>query len=121
MTDPRERHGHSEAAVVNGLAQGFETNGDWQTIAIDPRIVQACVAGLSHGVIFYDDLGSEWTVRDGNVTHEHMPNRTVHSREQRASAPYFTGTAAPAPPAVYKARRNDEHHARDGLKEPQAA
>jgi len=76
----------------------------WQTVEVDPRLVQACVAGISHGIIFYDDLGSDWSIQDNNVAHRLMPNRTVHSREQRAWAPFYEitigGEDKDAPAAV---------------------
>lgn len=76
----------------------------WQTIDVDPRVVMARAAGVSHGFIIFDDTGSEWT-RDGEkFTYHLFPNRYVYSRDQNAaSAPYFTvelGDADNAPPAA---------------------
>ncbi len=63
----------------------------WQRIPVDPHVVAARVAGLSHGFLLFDDTGSEWT-RAGDVfTLRLFPNRFVYSREQNsASGPYFT-------------------------------
>ena len=63
----------------------------WQSIAVDPAVVAARVAGLSHGFLVFDDTGSEWT-RDGEqFTFRLFPNRFVYSRDQnQASAPYLT-------------------------------
>ncbi len=63
----------------------------WQRIAVDPRVVAARVAGLSHGFLVFDDTGSEWTRRGETFSLQVFPNRFVYSRDQnRASAPYFT-------------------------------
>jgi hypothetical protein len=78
----------------------------WQRVAVDPSVVAARVAGVSHGFLLFDDTGSEWT-RDGETFRRfHMPNRFVHSRESGpANAPYLTvflgpeDHAAPAAPA----------------------
>ena len=63
----------------------------WQQMPVDPHVVAARVAGISHGFLAFDDTGSEWT-RDGETFKFRLfPNRFVYSREQnRASAPYFT-------------------------------
>ncbi len=63
----------------------------WQTVAVDPSVVAARVAGVSEGFLLFDDTGSEWT-RDGETfTTRHMPNRFVSSRDdQRKFAPFLT-------------------------------
>ena len=33
----------------------------WQHVPVDPEVVAARVAGLSHGFLVFDDTGSEWT------------------------------------------------------------
>ncbi len=63
----------------------------WQQIRVDPRVVAARVAGISHGFLLFDDIGSEWTRAGDKFTLRLFPNRFVYSREQnRASAPYFS-------------------------------
>ena len=74
----------------------------WQTIAVDPSIVAARVAGLSRGFLLFDDTGTEWT-RDGEkFTRPGYPNRFVASRDSNSSgAPYLTVVLGPedkAPP-----------------------
>ena len=76
----------------------------WQAIAVDPAIVAARVAGVSHGFLVFDDTGSEWA-RDGEkFTFHPFPNRFVQSRDSnRASAPYLTvltGAEDRTPPAA---------------------
>ena len=62
----------------------------WQQVPVDPQVVAARVAGLSHGFLVFDDTGSEWTRSGETFTFRLFPNRFVYSREQnRASAPYF--------------------------------
>jgi len=76
----------------------------WQQVPVDPHVVAACVAGLSHGFLVFDDTGSEWTRAGEKFTFRLFPNRFVFSRDQnRASAPYFTIEVGPAdrrPPAA---------------------
>ncbi len=63
----------------------------WQTIAVDPAVVAARVAGVSQGFLLFDDTGTEWT-RDGEEFKlRHMPNRMLNSRESGVkTAPFFT-------------------------------
>ncbi len=63
---------------------------DWQHVPVDPRVVAARLAGISHGFLAFDDTGSEWTRNGETFTFQLFPNRFVYSREQnRASAPYL--------------------------------
>jgi Domain of unknown function (DUF4091) len=63
----------------------------WQELPVDPRVVAARLAGISHGFLAFDDTGSEWTRNGETFKFQLFPNRFVYSREQnRASAPYFT-------------------------------
>src|SRR5262249_43687038 len=34
---------------------------NWQEVAVDPVMIAARVAGVSHGLLLFDDTGSEWT------------------------------------------------------------
>jgi hypothetical protein len=62
----------------------------WQTIAVDPALVGACIAGTSSGLLLFDDVGSEYT-RDGeHFEYRLFPNRFFDSRESGAeTAPYL--------------------------------
>jgi Domain of unknown function (DUF4091) len=81
----------------------------WQQIPVDPRVVAARVAGISHGFLVFDDTGSEWSRTGDKFTLRLFPNRFVYSREQnRASTPYFTVELGPDdrwPPAAPSALR----------------
>ena len=44
-----------------------DRNG-WQHVPVDPRVMAARVAGISHGFLAFDDTGSEWT-RNGETFH----------------------------------------------------
>jgi lysophospholipase L1-like esterase len=76
----------------------------WQTVAVDPKVVAARVAGISYGFLLFDDTGTEWTRQGEKWTSRHFPNRFVHSRESGAeNAPYLTVLVGPAdsdPPAA---------------------
>jgi hypothetical protein len=76
----------------------------WQHIPVDPRVMEARAAGLSHGFLVFDDTGSEWTRSADAFTLRLFPNRFVYSKDQnRESAPYFTIELGPddrrCPPA----------------------
>ena len=83
----------------------------WQHIPVDPKVVAVRVAGLSYGLILFDDTGSEWT-RDGDRFQQRMfPNRFVYSRHAGPQrAPYLTvslGPADHAPPEAPTGLRGD--------------
>jgi hypothetical protein len=66
-----------------------DANG-WQSIPVDPSVVQARVDGRSYGFAVLDDVGNEWT-REGESFHwRPFPNRFFYSKDQNASvAPRF--------------------------------
>lgn len=67
-----------------------DANG-FQSIAVDPTIIAARVAGVSHGVVVFDDVGSEWERRGETFLWRSLLNRYVSSREAgRRKRPYFT-------------------------------
>lgn len=74
-----------------GMADASSPDRDgWQAVSVDPKVVAARLAGLSHGFLVFDDTGSEWTRRGESFDFRLFPNRFVFSRDQnRASAPYF--------------------------------
>ncbi len=68
----------------------------WQTVAVDPAVVAARVAGLSYGFLVFDDTGSEWKREGEKFTWFHSPNRFLHSREAGVDkAPYMTVVLGP--------------------------
>ena len=88
----------------------------WQHMPVDPRVVAARVAGLSHGFLVFDDTGSEWTRTGETFTLRLFPNRFVYSREQnRASAPYFTIELGPDDHQPPVAPERPAGRNRDGL------
>ena len=84
----------------------------WQTIAVDPSIVAARVAGVSQGFLLFDDTGTEWSRQGETFVRDGYPNRFVASRDSnRASAPYMTVEVGPedkAPPRTPGELRVDE-------------
>jgi len=80
----------------------------WQNCAVEPAVVQARVAGVSHGFAVYDDVGSEWTRTGDKVKCHVYPNRFAHSRESGKFAPYLEiwtdGTDATPPAKVSDVR-----------------
>lgn len=81
-----------QGGTVWGMADASKPDAErWQTVAVDPAVIAARVAGISEGFLLFDDTGSEWKREGEKVELQHMPNRFVYSTDQnRSSAPYFT-------------------------------
>jgi hypothetical protein len=71
----------------------------WQSIPVDPAVIQARIDGRSHGFVVMDDVGHEWT-RQGETFHwRPLPNRFFYSKDQNAAvAPRFEVWLADGPP-----------------------
>jgi len=75
----------------------------WQTCAVDADVVAARAAGLSHGFCLYDEVGSEWSLRNGQFEFIYFPNRLCYSQESWGSDPWLeiwvsgTDTIPPEP------------------------
>ena len=80
-----------------------DANG-WQTCAIDPSVVAARIAGLSYGFCLYDEVGNEWSIKNGNFKYSYAPNRFCYSRESWGSDPWLevwtAGSDEVAPNAI---------------------
>jgi hypothetical protein len=61
----------------------------WQAVAVEPDVVAARTAGLSHGFTANDDVGCTWSYEDGKFTYNLYPNRYFSSRESKKFAPYL--------------------------------
>ncbi len=61
----------------------------WQVVAVDPDVVAARAAGLSHGFALNDDVGCTWSYVDGKFTYNLYPNRYFNTHEQKQYAPYL--------------------------------
>jgi hypothetical protein len=85
--------GGSRWATTDASAPG---ESGWQTIAVDPRVISARIAGCSYGLFVFDDTGSQWT-RDGEQFKLYLfPNLFFHSRESgKANVPYLTVELGP--------------------------
>ncbi len=90
----------------------------WQSIAVDPAVIQARIDGRSYGFALIDDVGNEWTRQGDAFQWRLFPNRFFYSKDQNASvAPRFEIWAAegqpvvvppsPAPPPLAGAERID--------------
>jgi hypothetical protein len=78
----------------------------WQSIPVEPAVIQARLDGRSHGFAVIDDVGHEWT-RDGETFHwRPFPNRFFHSKDQNASvAPRFWVWVSDGEPVEVPPRR----------------
>lgn len=75
-----------------GMAEASppDTEG-WQVIPIDPAVIAARIAGLSEGLLVFDDVGSEWTKEGNDWKTRPFPNRFFYSRDAgKAKSPYLT-------------------------------
>ncbi len=76
----------------------------WFTVAVDPDVVAARVAGISYGFGLWDDVGSEWSYKNDTFKMINNPNRFIYSHEQNNGAPWLEvwvdGTDTQAPETV---------------------
>ncbi len=84
----------------------------WQTIAVDPAVVQSRIDGRASGFCVMDDVGSEYTREGSKFTYRPFLNRYASSiNDKRSTKPYFmlwledggpreTPAPAPSKPAV---------------------
>lgn len=94
-----------QGGTVWRMADAFAPDAQgWQKVAVDPSVVAARVAGISHGFLLFDDTGSEWTRNGEKFDFRLFPNRFVHSRESgEKNAPYLIvhlGERDEKPPAA---------------------
>jgi hypothetical protein len=84
----------------------------WQSFPIDPKIIAARAAGISHGFLLWDEVGNEWSCQDGNFDYKYFPNRFVYSRESLKSGPWmeirFGPSDAKPPLAIPEIHRSPE-------------
>ncbi len=67
--------------------------GGYQRVAVDPGVVRLRVAGISHGLVVMDDVGSEYERNGEKFTYHMFPNRFLYSRAAGAGrAPYLVLT-----------------------------
>lgn len=77
-----------------------DENG-WQSIPVDPAVIQARIDGHSHGFAVVDDVGSEWTRQGDRFDWRLLPNRFFHSKDQNAAvAPRFEVWVTEGAPVV---------------------
>jgi hypothetical protein len=90
----------------------------WQSIPIDPVLIQARIDGRSQGFAVVDDVGNEWARQGDAFQWRWFPNRYFHSKDQNAAvAPRFEVWAtdgqpvvvppSPSPPPLGKPKRID--------------
>ena len=106
--------GSDITAVINGEGNSLWGFADasppnakgWQTVAVRPAVVAARVAGLSHGFVLFDDVGSEYERHGQHFVYRMFPNRYVASRQaEHGSRPYMTVYLGPhddQPPQAIK-------------------
>jgi hypothetical protein len=80
-----------------------DTNG-WQTCAVDPDVISARVADISHGFCGYDEVGNEWRIKRNKFEYQYLPNRFLYSRESGKNIPWLevwtSGTDTIPPDAI---------------------
>jgi lysophospholipase L1-like esterase len=81
----------------------------WQVIPVERSIIAARVAGMSYGLLVFDDTGTERPKPTEKETFARFPNRYIYSREAgKDRAPYLTvelgesDAVAPDAPSGFK-------------------
>lgn len=97
--------------TVGSTTDATPPDGDgWQTIAVKPVVIASRVAGISNGLLLFDDTGSELVRHGESVTFRPFPNRYVYSHEQHSFAPYLIVDLGPPdlqPPAAPTGLQSD--------------
>lgn len=89
----------------------------WQACAVDPNVIAARVAGLSHGFSLYDDVGSTWSIKKGAFKYNYFPNRFFYSSESGRSALWleiWTNGEDSTPPGQIESIKVETDHLPDG-------
>lgn len=69
----------------------------WYRIRVDPRLVEACAAGLSHGLALSDDSGQTMNIAKEVIPDTNHGNNYFFAREQSNAKPVLVVEAKPAP------------------------
>lgn len=72
----------------------------WIAVDVDPRLVEACAAGLSCGLAVNDDNGQTARVSREADPSSNLGNNYVYSREQHAASPWLEVATVPPPQPV---------------------
>lgn len=78
-------------AVVDKPADG------WYRITIEPRLLEACAAGLSYGLALSDDNGQTMNIAKEIIPETNHGNNYFFAREQSNGKPVLVVEAKPAP------------------------
>ena len=75
-------------------------DGDgWYHVPFDGRLLEACAAGLSHGLALSDDNGQTTNIHPDAVPWTNRSNNFFYAHEQSNAKPVIVVTTRPAPPA----------------------
>ncbi len=77
----------------------------WYRITIDPRLLEACAAGLSYGLALSDDNGQTMNIAKEIIPETNHGNNYFFAREQSNAKPVLVVEARPAP-AIKRAQVN---------------
>ena len=82
--------------------RSYVTHNDelWFDMEFGGRLIEACAAGLSHGICVSDDNGQTMSAHKDAVGGGNFGNNYFFSREQHNSMPYFIVDLEPAPEAA---------------------
>ncbi|MBA3701139.1 MAG: hypothetical protein H0W78_20005 [Planctomycetes bacterium] len=69
----------------------------WYRIAIEPRLLEACAAGLSYGLALSDDNGQTMNIAKEIIPETNHGNNYFFAREQSNAKPVLVVEARPAP------------------------
>lgn len=83
----------------------------WQVCAIQPEVLAARVAGISHGIGLFDEVGSEWSLKNDQFQYCTYPNRFFTAGRVGVVLGWKSGLQTPIEnplnpsiPSIYKQR-----------------
>jgi hypothetical protein len=93
-----------DAVFARGGTQWMQTPVErdaegWYHIRFDGRLLEACAAGLSHGLALSDDNGQTMNIHADVVPATNHSNNFFFAHEQSNARPVVAVTVHPAPPA----------------------
>jgi hypothetical protein len=87
----------ARGGTIWSQAVAEKSTDGWYRISVDPRLVEACVAGLSHGLALSDDSGQTMNIAKEVVPETNHGNNYFFAREQSNAKPVLVVQARPAP------------------------
>ena len=85
------------AGTIWNMVYAEQGKDGWYTVPLDPRFLEACAAGLSHGLAFSDDNGQTMNIAPKLIPGMNRSNNYLWSRESGKDAPFIELSTGKAP------------------------